>query len=195
MPSSPFGSRPVIVSAGYKVSPECTSVRECAGQLEEADEHLADEVREQGGSRCGESQHLEAVYNRRDMSVRARPLVVVVHRVIVHRDRLEGRGVGVRQGAARGPEDLADAQVFECPGRDDQERVGVEVGNNSHRALSALEMILDNFIVEQVVGLVEVAEHSAAFLSVSVLPTAPAISQDSSIALHREHTNDCTVCL
>jgi hypothetical protein len=27
MPSSPFGSRPVIVSAGYKVSPEWTSAR------------------------------------------------------------------------------------------------------------------------------------------------------------------------
>ena len=103
--------------------------QEGAGQLKEADEHLADEVREQGGSRCGESQHLEAVYNRRDMSVLARPLGVVVHRVIVHRDRLEGRSMGVRQGAAGGPEDLADAKVLEHPGRDDQERVGVEVGN------------------------------------------------------------------
>jgi hypothetical protein len=95
-----------------------------------------------------------------------------VHRVVVHRDRLEGRGVGVGQGAAGGPEDLADAQVLERPGRDDQERVGVEVGNSSHRALSALEMILDNFIVERVIGLVDVAEHNAAFLSVSVLTTA-----------------------
>ena len=46
-------------------------------------------------------------------------------------------------------------------------------------------MILDNFIVERVIGLVDGAEHNAAFLSVSVLTTAPAISQDSSIALHR----------
>jgi len=46
-------------------------------------------------------------------------------------------------------------------------------------------MILDNFIVERVTGLVDVAEHNAAFLSVSVLTTAPTISQDSSIALHR----------
>jgi hypothetical protein len=46
-------------------------------------------------------------------------------------------------------------------------------------------MILDNLIVEQVIGLVDVAEHNAAFLSVSVLTTAPAISQDSSIAPHR----------
>jgi hypothetical protein len=86
---------------------------------------------------------------------------------------LEGRGVGVRQGAAGGPEDLADAQVLERPGRDDQERVGVEVGDSSHRAPSALEMILDNFIVERVIGLVDGAEHNAAFLSVSVLTTAP----------------------
>jgi hypothetical protein len=46
-------------------------------------------------------------------------------------------------------------------------------------------MILDNLIVEQVIGLVDGAEHNAAFLSVSVLTTAPAISQDSSIAPHR----------
>ena len=109
------------------------------------------------------------MYNRRDMPVRARPLGVVVHRVIVHRDRLEGRGMGVGQGAAGGPEDLTDAQVLERPGRDNQERVGIEVSNSSRRALSALEMILYKFIVERVIGLVDGAEHNAAFLSVSVL--------------------------
>ena len=39
-------------------------------------------------------------HQRRDMSMRAGPLGIVLHRVIVHRDRLEGRGVGVRRGAA-----------------------------------------------------------------------------------------------
>jgi hypothetical protein len=34
-------------------------------------------------------------------------------------------------------------------------------------------MILDNFIVERVIGLVDGAEHNAALLSVSVLTTAP----------------------
>jgi hypothetical protein len=38
-------------------------------------------------------------------------------------------------------------------------------------------MNLDTFIVERVIGLVDVAEHNAASLSVSVLTTAPAISQ------------------
>jgi hypothetical protein len=71
------------------------------------------------------------------MSVLARPLGVVVHRVIFHRDGLEGRGVGVRQGAAWGPEHHTDAQVLERPGWHDQERPGVEVVNSS--ALSALE--------------------------------------------------------
>jgi hypothetical protein len=106
MPSSPVGSRPVIVSAEYKVSPGVHLGHEGAGQLEEGDGHLADEVREQGGSRCGESQHLEAVHNRRDMSVLALPLGVVVHRLIVHRDRLESRGMGVGQGATGRPEYL-----------------------------------------------------------------------------------------
>lgn len=47
--------------------------------------------------------------------------------VIVRGDRLEGRGMGVRQGAAGSPEDLADAQVLERPRRDDQERIRVEL--------------------------------------------------------------------
>jgi hypothetical protein len=81
----------------------------------------------------------------RDMTMLARPVGVVVHRVIVHRDRLESRGMGVGQGATGGPEYLADVKVLERPGRDNQERVGIEVGNSSHHALSALEMILDNF--------------------------------------------------
>src|SRR6478752_6558633 len=157
---------------------------EGAGQLKEADEHLADEMREQGSSRCGERQHLEAMYNRRDMSVLARPDGVVVHRVIVHRDRLEGRGMGVRQGAAGGPEHLADTQVVKRPGGDDQERVGVEVGNSSHHALSVVA-ILDTFIVKRVIALVDGLEHKGAFRSVSVVTTAPAISHDGSITLHR----------
>ncbi len=97
------------------------------------------------------------------MSVLARPLGVVVHRVIVHRDRLERRGMGVGQGAAGGPEHLADAQVLERPGRDDQERVGVEVGTSSHRALSALEMILTTSSSSKVIVLVDGAEHNVAF--------------------------------
>jgi hypothetical protein len=48
-----------------------------------------------------------------------------------------------------------------------QKRVGVEVGNSSHRALSAPEMILDNFIVERVIGLVDGDEHNAAFLALA----------------------------
>jgi len=47
-------------------------------------------------------------------------------------------------------------------------------------------MILNNFIVEQVIGLVDGAEHNAEFFSVCVLTTTPAISHDSPIALHRQ---------
>jgi hypothetical protein len=123
------------------------------------------------------------VYDRCDMSVLARPLGVVVHRMIVHGDRLEGRAMGIRQSAAGGPEDLADAQVIECPCGDDQERIGVEVGNSGHRTLSALEMILDTLIIQRVIELVDVAEYNAAFASVSDLTTALGISQDGSIGL------------
>jgi hypothetical protein len=57
-------------------------------------------------------------------------------------------------------------------------------------------MILDNFIVERVIGLVDGAEHNAALLSVSVLTTAPfarqldraaSVAGNIAHALHAHH--------
>src|SRR6185437_4221740 len=45
--------------------------------------------------------------------------------------------------------------------------------------------ILDTFIVKRVIALVDGLEHKGAFRSVSVVTTAPAISHDGSITLHR----------
>ncbi|MGB6761659.1 hypothetical protein [Mycobacterium sp.] len=53
-------------------------------------------------------------------------------------------------------------------------------------------MILDNFIVERVIGLVDVAEHNAAFLSVSVLTTAPAMRTGRSIGQLPNRSTDAT---
>ena len=58
-------------------------------------------------------------------------------------------------------------------------------------------MILDNFIVVRVIGLVDGAEHNAAFLSVSVLTTAPfarqldraaSVAGNIAHAVHAHHT-------
>ena len=49
-------------------------------------------------------------------------------------------------------------------------------------------MILDNFIVVRVIGLVDGTEHNAAFLSVSVLTTAPFARQ-----LDRAHRSPGTL--
>jgi hypothetical protein len=138
--------------------------QEGAGLLKKAGEHLADEVREHGGSRCGESQHLQAMHNRRDMTVLGRPLGVVVHWVIVHRDRLKGRGMGVGQvrlGARNTSPMRSSSNVLAGTITNAS---GSKVGDSRHRALSALEMILDNFIVERAIALVDVAEHNAVSL-------------------------------
>jgi hypothetical protein len=53
-------------------------------------------------------------------------------------------------------------------------------------------MNLDNFILERIIEVVDVAEHNAAFVSVSVVTTAPTFSQDSSIALQLKAIGEVT---
>ena len=61
------------------------------------------------------------------MPVSARVLDIVVDRVVVSRNRLESGGMRVRQCAAWGAENLADAQVLEPSRRHDGETSGIEV--------------------------------------------------------------------
>jgi len=80
--------------------------KELAADAGEGDEDVADVLREQGRSGRGEGQHLQAVDDRRDMAVAAGVVDVVVDRMVVGRDCLERRGVGVGQGPAGRPEDV-----------------------------------------------------------------------------------------
>src|ERR1700740_104496 len=109
MPVSPCVASSMISSWGYSVSPACTSFR----NLHEA---LVN-VRNTSPMYCGKrvapgavkAKNLQSMHHRSSMPVSARVLDIVVDRVIVSRNRLESGGMRVRQCAARGAEDLADA--------------------------------------------------------------------------------------
>src|ERR1700688_4512182 len=120
------------------------------------------------------------------MSVLTRPLSAVVHRVIVHGDRFwkaaAWASVRVRLGARKISPMRRSSNV---PAGTTRKASGSKSVIAVIEIPSALEMILYNFIVERVIRLVDVAEHDAALSSVSVTTTAPAISKDGSIALHR----------
>src|SRR6266480_5877736 len=85
------------------------------GLLDESDQRLADHMREGAGASGGEAQHLKAVRQRAGMAALAAIFDVVMDRVVVGRDGLEGRKISLGDGAARDIEALADRKIFEKP--------------------------------------------------------------------------------
>src|SRR5437868_7934913 len=72
-------------------------------------------MREGAGASGGEAQHLKAVRQRTGMAALAAIFDVVMDRVVVGRDGLEGRKIGLRDGAARDVEALAERKILEKP--------------------------------------------------------------------------------
>src|SRR5262249_43934943 len=83
--------------------------------LDEADQAVADDVRESPRPSGAERQHLKAMRQKAVVAVRATVLDVVVDRVVVAGDRLEGQEVRLRDGAARAAEPLADFEIGKAP--------------------------------------------------------------------------------
>jgi hypothetical protein len=83
-----------------------------AGRLGKRDEHVSDVLRKEGCPGSREREYLQTMYYRGCVSVTPRILHVVVNRVIVSRNGLEGRGVRIGECAAWCSEDFANAQVF-----------------------------------------------------------------------------------
>ena len=83
--------------------------------LDERDQRLADHMREGAGASGGEAQHLKAVRQRAGMAALAAIFDVVMDRVVVGRDGLEGGKISFGDGAARDVEALADRKILEKP--------------------------------------------------------------------------------
>src|SRR5690348_13016956 len=72
-------------------------------------------MREGAGARGGEAQDLKAMRQRTGMTALAAIFNVVMDRVVVGRDGLKGREIGVGDRAARDVEALAHGEILEKP--------------------------------------------------------------------------------
>jgi hypothetical protein len=97
-----------------------------AGCLGKRDEHVSDVLRKERCPWSREREYLQAMHYRGCVAVTPRILDVVVNRMIVSRNGLEGRGVRIGECATWCAEDFADAQVVKRSRRYDSEVTGVK---------------------------------------------------------------------
>src|SRR5260370_42009690 len=94
---------------GIQRVPRMRLFQESTRGTRKCNKHVADVLRKEGGTRSSESEDLQSMHHRSAMPVSARVLDIVVDRVVVSRNRLESRGVRIRQCAAWGAEYVTDA--------------------------------------------------------------------------------------
>src|ERR1700721_2271029 len=97
-----------------------------AGDLGKRDEHVSDVLRKERCSGSREREYLQGGAYRGCVSVTPRIPHVIVNRMIVSRNSLEGRGVRIGERAAWCAEDFANAQVFKCSRRYNGEVAGAK---------------------------------------------------------------------
>src|SRR5713101_6378655 len=97
-----------------------------AGRLGKRDEHISDVLRKERCPGSREREYLQAMHYRSCVSMTLRILHVVVNRMIVSRNGLEGRGVRIGECAAWCAEDFANAQVIKRPRRYNGEGSGIK---------------------------------------------------------------------
>ena len=97
-----------------------------AGRLGKRDEHVSDVLRKERCPGSREREYLQAMHYRGCVAVTPRILGVVVNRMIVSRNGLEGRGVRIGECAAWCAEDFANSQVFKRSRRYNGEAGGVK---------------------------------------------------------------------
>src|SRR5260370_17287801 len=88
-----------------------------AGRLSKRDEHASDVLRKERGPGSREREYLQTMHYRGCVSVTPRILHVVVNRMIVSRNGLEGRGVRIGECAARCAEAFANPHSVTRPPR------------------------------------------------------------------------------
>ena len=85
-----------------------------AGRLGKRDEHVSDVLRKERCPGSREREYLQAMHYRGCVSMTPCILYVVVNRMIVSRNGLEGRGMRIGECAAWCAEDFANAQVVKA---------------------------------------------------------------------------------
>src|ERR1700677_4270075 len=97
-----------------------------AGRLGKRDEHVSDVLGKECCPGSREREYLQPMHYRGCVSVTPRILHVVVNRMIVSRNGLEGRGVRIGECAAWCAEGFANSQVFKCSRRYNAEASGIK---------------------------------------------------------------------
>src|SRR5260370_29666148 len=97
-----------------------------AGRVSKRDEHVSDVLRKERCPRSCEREYLQAMHYRGCVSMMPRILHVIVNRMIVSRNGLEGRGMRIGECAAWCAEDFTDTQVVKRSRWYDGEIAGVK---------------------------------------------------------------------
>ena len=117
-------------------------LQKLAGRLKERDEHVSDVLRKERCPGSSEREYLQAMHYRCCVSVTPRILDVVVNRMIVCRNGLEGRSVRIGECAAWCAEDLANAQDFKRSRRYNGEIAGVKCVRSFRSVCCRIDVVI-----------------------------------------------------
>src|SRR6266481_2901605 len=90
---------------------------ELARRLRKGDKYVSYVLRKERCAGSREREYLQSVHDGRAVSVTPCILHVIMYRMIISRNSLESRGVGVSERSARCAEDFSNAQVFKLSRR------------------------------------------------------------------------------
>jgi hypothetical protein len=119
-----------------------------AGRLGKRDEHVSDVLRKEGCPGSGKCEYLQAMHYWGCVSVTPRILHIVVNRMIISRNGLEGRGVRICECAAWCAEDFANA-------RSSNVRAGttVKLLGSKVRAVSGMSVVEIHVVILSILAL------------------------------------------
>src|ERR1700731_360199 len=120
-----------------------------AGRLGECDEHVSDVLRKERCPGSCEREYLQAMHYRGCVSMTPRILHVVVNRMIVSRNGLEGCGMRIGECTAWCAEDFADAQVVKRSCRYNGEVSGVKSLRSFRYVCCRIQVVILSIVVLQ----------------------------------------------
>src|SRR5277367_268448 len=155
MDCGPGGYLPAIALRGksdnFQTRIECVSgvyfLEKLAGRLSERNEHVSDVL---GKERCPgscEREYLQTMHHRSCVSMTPRVFHVIVNRVIVSRNGLEGRGMRISQCTTWCAKDFADAQVVKSSRRYDREVARVKALRGFRYGCCRIQVVILSIVV------------------------------------------------